>query len=306
MFQMMNSARLGVGMTGISIASAAYQHSLQYARERVQGKPAGGGKESVHIIKHADVRRMLLHQKAIVESGLALLLQCFKYLDLQKTTPAEQEKYDALAELLTPVAKTYGAEMGIEAANYGLQVLGGYGYTEDFVLEQLLRDSRIASIYEGTTGIQSLALLGREIMGSQGKVLQYWKTEVMESIAAAQNTLIAPFADLLTAELKTFEKVTTKLMMSAATGKVGESLSDASLYMEYFSLLCGAWSYINMGNKAAENLSNGRGDSEFNKSLIHTMKYYFGYIFTKCSSLVNTLDQNSLLTMFDAENEVLV
>ena len=141
MFQMMNTARLGVGLAGSYIASSAYYASLQYAKERYQGKSTRPGENydgQSLIINHPDVRRMLFLQKAITEGSLALVMQCYYYDDLLKIClDAERQRYSDLLELLTPVAKTYGAEMGMVSVNNGLQVLGGYGYTEDFMLEQL-------------------------------------------------------------------------------------------------------------------------------------------------------------------------
>ena len=188
MFKMMNGARLGVGMTGIACASAAYYHSLKYAQERIQGKRLDNSQKPVpaKIIEHPDVRRMLFKQKAIIEGGLAFMLQCYFYIDKTRINPEKKAYYDTLLELLTPVAKTFGAEMGIVSVNQGLQVLGGYGYTEDFPLEQLARDVRICSIYEGTTGIQSLALLGREVFRNDKIALKYWLSEVETTLKKAQ------------------------------------------------------------------------------------------------------------------------
>jgi len=162
MFQMMNGARLEVGLTGASIASAAYHASLQYAKERPQGRRLkNDGSKDVNaaqtlIIEHADVRRMLMLQKSIVEGSASLLLMTAKYLDLshQAPTAEEREKYADLTELLTPIAKTYPTEEGIKSISNGMQVLGGYGFTTDFPLEQYYRDVRITTLYEGTTGIQ--------------------------------------------------------------------------------------------------------------------------------------------------------
>jgi alkylation response protein AidB-like acyl-CoA dehydrogenase len=304
MFQMMNAARLGVGMTGISIASCAYYHSLQYAHERAQGKALTGGKTSIKIIKHPDVRRMLLHQKAIYEGGLAFMMQCYTYLDFEKTRPEAKERYSALAELLTPVAKSFGAEMGIEAANEGLQVLGGYGYTEDFILEQLTRDARICSIYEGTTGIHSLAVLGREIMGSQGKVLEIWGEEVANTVKlAAQHDELKSLIRDLKEELHAFKDITTQILTIAAGGKIEKAMADSVLYLEYFGYLNIAWTWLNLAQVA---LSKSDIDEAFKKSTIQTAKYYFDYILPRSKGLFATLTKSSELTIFDAENEILI
>ena len=156
MFQMMNSFRIGVGLAGSYIATAAYYASLQYAHERQQGRRLNNKdltSSPTPIINHPDVRRMLFLQKAIAEGTLALVMQCNKYADLESVSEGdERERFHDLLELLTPVVKTYGAEMGAVAVNNGLQVLGGYGYTEDFILEQLARDIRIMSLVRRNIG----------------------------------------------------------------------------------------------------------------------------------------------------------
>ncbi|MGB4960620.1 MAG: acyl-CoA dehydrogenase family protein, partial [Saprospiraceae bacterium] len=185
MFQMMNGARIDVGMTAASTATAAYYTSLQYAKERPQGKRLMNSDKTdtsegqTLIINHPDVRRMLLLQKAIVEGALSLLIECSKHSDIAHSDEGEKkENHHLLLELLTPVAKTYPSELGRIAINNGLQVLGGYGYCMDFPLQQYLRDIRIMAIYEGTTGIQSLDLLSRKIPMHNGKALQLL-TEMM-------------------------------------------------------------------------------------------------------------------------------
>ena len=170
MFMMMNAARIGVGRDASAIASAAYQASLQYANERPQGrKLTSDGKKNVEesqslIIEHPDVRRMLLLQKAVVEGSMSLVLLAAKYYDLETTAQSKEEKYkyNSLLEMIIPVVKTYPSEAGSYSVNNGLQVLGGYGFCSDFILQQYYRDIRISAIYEGTTGIQSQDLLGRK------------------------------------------------------------------------------------------------------------------------------------------------
>jgi alkylation response protein AidB-like acyl-CoA dehydrogenase len=300
MFQMMNGARLGVGLGGIQIASAAYYASLQYAKERVQGRSLTTNQPTA-IVNHPDVRRMLLTQKAIVEGTLSFILQCYKYLDLLKVceTPEEKQKYDALLELLTPVAKTYGAEMGNYSVNLGLQVLGGYGYTEDFVLEQMARDVRIMSIYEGTTGIQSLALLGRQTTRNNGVALIFWKNEVYNEIIVADTfEELKPYSNLLSAELKRFEAVTQHLLNIASKGNLAVFLADATLYMEYFGILNVAWQWLRMARVAQRKANHSdKTDDEFYKSKIHTMQFYFKYELPKCNYLTDVLMNETALTI---------
>lgn len=311
MFQMMNGARLGVGLTGIAIASAAYQVSLQYAQERVQGKglsPKLANKGSVAIINHPDVRRMLLTQKAIVEGTLAFIFQCYYYMDLLKVsqTNDEKDKYDALLELLTPVAKTYGAEMGNVSVNQGLQVLGGYGYTDDFVLEQMARDVRIMSIYEGTTGIQSQALLGRQVTRNKGFALQIWRQEVEKDVTKAiRFSELSAYCPKLKEGLGQFEQVTNHLLSIAEKGDTEAFLADATLYMELFGILNVAWQWLKIGTVAFERFSEKPSNSEFYESNVHTMKFYYKYELTKTQYLTDCLLNQEVLTAV-RESEIII
>ncbi|MEY4934508.1 MAG: hypothetical protein RIS64_867 [Bacteroidota bacterium] len=315
MFLMMNGARLGVGMAGIHIGTAAYYASLQYAKERPQGrrlneKAALG--EPVTIIHHPDVRRMLLLQKAIVEGGLSLILQCYKYLDLEKAAPnAETQKYyNDLLELLTPVAKTYGAEMGFVSVNQGIQVLGGYGYTEDFELEQLARDARIMPLYEGTTGIQAQALLGRQVVGNQGRSLVAWYQEVAKDVWDAQMIEdLKPYWNQQMDAMQQLQKVTNHLFILAQEGNTEVFLADANLYMEAFGLLNVGWQWLKQALVAHQTLANGQDlgdDKTFYLSKIHTMKFFFHYEMPKLQGLITRLFDRTQLTIFDAKQEILL
>ena len=316
MFLMMNGARLGVGMGGIHIASAAYYASLQYAQERPQGRRLNEKQalvEPVCIIQHPDVRRMLFLQKAIVEGGLSLILQCYQYLDLEKVhadQPEIKQHYNQLLELLTPVAKTYGAEMGFIAVNQGLQVLGGYGYTEDFPLEQLARDVRIMSLYEGTTGIQAQALLGRQVVGNQGKSLVKWFEEVAKTVHEAEHsaTLSTYWNDLMAA-MRNFQEVTNQQFKNAAHGDMEVLLADANLYMEAFGTLNVAWQWLQHGIAAEKALNNAEIQGEdrvFYQSKIETLRFYFHYELPRVQGLFHRLMDTTRLTIFDADAEVLI
>lgn len=315
MFLMMNSARLGVGMGGVHTASAAYYASLQYATERPQGrrlneKNALG--EPTTIVHHPDVRRMLLLQKSIVEGGLCLILQCYHYLDLEKAhhdDPSVKQHYNDLLELLTPVAKTFGAEMGIIAVNQGVQVLGGYGYTEDFELEQLARDVRIMSLYEGTTGIQAQAVLGRQIPRNGGKAVDLWLNEVRKDIEIAQSyELLKHYAILLENNISDWKSTTTQLLAIAAKGDAEVFLSDATLYLELFGLLNVSWMWLKqatVAQKALDEKNPAGEEQQFYTSKIHTMRFYFHYELPKVKSLTARLLDETILTIFDDNFEPL-
>ena len=314
MFQMMNGARLGVGLTGTSIASAAYYASLQYAHERTQGRRLNAKSvqnEPTVILNHPDVRRMLLTQKAVVEGALAFIFQCYHYMDLLKVseTMEDKTKYDALLELLTPVAKTYGAEMGIASVNQGLQVLGGYGYTEDFPLEQMARDVRIMSIYEGTTGIQSQALLGRQVTRNNGLALKLWKEEVQKEIAeSADYEIFIPYCNALNKELQRFEAVTNHLLVIAGQGNAEVFMADATLYMEFFGILNVAWQWLRMAQVAQKALLTktfSEDDRVFYASKIQTMQFFYKYELSKIHYLADCLLNKEVLTVV-GEREIII
>ncbi len=180
MFQMMNEARLGVGMNAVAIASAAFQASLAYAKERPQGRKINEkdlSKPQVPIIEHADVKRMLIFQKSVVEGSLALLVFCAILSDKisQESDPEKKKEIEALLDLLTPIAKSFPSEFGVQSTSAAVQILGGAGYTTDFPVEQYYREARIHPIHEGTTGIHGLDLLGRKVLIHDGlgwKLLQ--------------------------------------------------------------------------------------------------------------------------------------
>jgi alkylation response protein AidB-like acyl-CoA dehydrogenase len=311
MFQMMNGARLGVGLAGVYIASAAYCESLQYAKERPQGRRLNSkdpNAEPVTIIHHPDVRRMLLSQKAFIEGTLSFVLQCHKYADLLHVsqTPEDKQYYDDLLELLTPVAKTYGAEGGIASVNQGVQILGGYGYTEDFVLEQMARDVRIMTLYEGTTGIQSQALLGRQIPRNNGRGAILWGKEVMKDIEAGKAfESLKPYTELMMKELGRYQQTTMHLMGLAAKGDYEVFLADATLYMEYFGILNVAWQWLKQGivaQKALDSQNLQGNDEAFYQSKLQTMKYYFHYEVPKVKGLATRLTDNTVLTVLKDED----
>jgi len=312
MFQMMNTARLGIGLAGSYIASSAYYTSLNYATERYQGRNKRSPQDAMgqtQIIHHPDVRRMLLLQKAITEGCLALVMQCYYYEDLLKVcTGTERVKYSDLLELLTPVAKTYGAEMGMVSVSNGLQVLGGYGYTEDFALEQLLRDVRIMSIYEGTTGIQSQALLGRQIPANNNRSFDLWIEEVSKVIQrASEAEELRPYGTWLAAAIRELQRTTKHLLDIHSKGLDEIFLSDANLFMELFGLVCVAWQWLNQGVVANRSIKEAisPADRIFYLSKLETMRFFFHYELRKTKGLHERLRDNTVLTV-RMDEEILV
>ncbi|MGF1557535.1 MAG: acyl-CoA dehydrogenase [Flavobacteriaceae bacterium] len=314
MFLMMNSARIGVGRGAAAIATAAYQASLNYAKERPQGRQltSSGKKDAAQeqtlIINHPDVRRMLLLQKVVTEGALSLILLASRYQDLSQSLPdsAAREKYKLLLEILTPVTKTYPSEMGITSVNAGVQVLGGYGFCSDYILQQYLRDIRISAIYEGTTGIQSQDLLGRKITMQDGRALKLLKEEIQNSIKAAMAIeSLTTYAEKLGTKLHLTQKVLKSLLGFAASGDYQRFLADATPFMEFFSTIIIGWLWLDMGRAAQNALLTGQKDfsDEFYESKIHAMQFYFKYELPKTVGLSEILLDEQGLTL-NTEKEI--
>lgn len=307
MFQMMNEARLGVGMGGAYISSAAYYAALEYAKERPQGRRLNHKdltEEQTFIINHPDVRRMLMFQKAVFEGSTGLLFECYFWQDMIHALGHDSEEakpYQLMLDLMTTVAKTYPSEMGIKAVNEGMQVFGGYGYTEDFPLEQMARDVRIMSIYEGTTGIHSLNLLGRGMTANGGKAPQILFARILETIKEAKgNSELAVYAQKLEAELGNLQKVTMHLMGIAMKGDNELFLSDATLYMEYFGIVTIAWAWLKQAIVAKNALITQNPEGEelaFYEAKIQTMKFFYHYELVKTLGLAARLTDNEVLTL---------
>lgn len=305
MFQMMNEARLAVGQTAAAVTSAAYYAALQYANERPQGRPVDEkdpGQEPVLIIDHPDVRRMLFTQKAILEGALSLNFECAKLMDLTHVTEGEaQENHHLLLELLTPIMKTYPCEAGIRAVSLGLQVLGGYGYTMDFPLQQYYRDIRIMSIYEGTTGIQSLDLLGRKVNMKGGKSLQLLVAAMGGTIKEAQQyPELVPYAQRLGEEMARFQAVMEHLAGFAAKGELKRYIADATVFMEMAGLIVVAWQWLKQAVVAQQALISGdfsQYPRTFFESKRHTMKFFYTYELSHTLGFAKTLTNTEYLTM---------
>ncbi len=305
MFQMMNEERIGVGGAAASIASAAYYAALEYARERRQGRrPSEKDPSSPQapIIEHADVKRMLLFQRAIVEGSFSLLLQCGKYEDMAAVISSgeEKEKYHLLLELLTPVAKTWPSEMGILSTSQSIQCLGGYGYCRDFPVEQHFRDMRIHPIHEGATGIQGMDLLGRKVGMKDGKAFLLFLEEARKTIGEAEAIpALKPLAETLNNALETLRETTLHLA-SVAQAKGPETfLADATLYLELFGITAIAWQWLLQAATAQKALDGALSKAELNfyQGKLFTCRYFFGYELPKTLGLAKRLTDDDPLTV---------
>ncbi|MHB8089991.1 MAG: acyl-CoA dehydrogenase [Syntrophales bacterium] len=299
MFQMMNEERIYAGMGAAAIASAAYYASWEYAKQRPQGRPVMAKEPltpQVPIIEHADVKRMLLFQRAVVEGSLSLILQCARYVDLSSvTTGEERERYSLLLDLLTPIAKSYPAEMGILSVSQGLQCLGGYGYCDEFPLEQYYRDVRIHPIHEGTTGIQGIDLLGRKVVMKDGKAFLLFLEELEKTIAAGKAIPECESCAAALAEaMETLREITTALLEIRSKGEMELFLADATLYLELFGIIAISWQWLLQAVTAAGALpaAPAEADINFYNSKLHTCRYFFAYELPKIKGLAACL-QNS-------------
>lgn len=282
MFQMMNEARIGVGCGAAVIGYRGYMHSLEYAKDRLQGRKASEknpDSPQVPIIDHADVRRMLLAQKAYSEGGLALCLYGARLMDDQHTHPDKQTRIDAgkLLDLLTPVIKAWPSEYGPKANDLAIQVYGGAGYTREYPVEQCWRDNRLNPIHEGTNGIQALDLLGRKIWQDQRHGLQLLMQAMQTDLQAATSDRCLPWALSLNETLQQAVDVTHSLGTSLMGGEVDKTLANASCYLHLFGHIIVAWMWLRQANAAANGLASADSDSErnFYKGKLQAAQYFF-------------------------------
>jgi len=280
MFQMMNEARLMVGLNGVATASAAYHDSLAYARMRPQGRPLAAKDPStpqVAIIEHADVRRMLLRQKAIVEGGLALLLRASLYADLahHSTDAAERARAQLLLDLLTPIAKSFPAERGFESNALAVQIHGGYGYSSEYTAESWLRDQKLNSIHEGTTGIQAMDLLGRRAVAGGGAALAALGEEVRLTCARASAAGVPPeWVTALTEATQLVGALTMELAQRGLAGDPSAMLAHATDYLELFSTAVVAWQWVELAAAAHERRARGHADAGFIEAKLAAAQYW--------------------------------
>lgn len=283
MFQMMNEARIGVGLNAASIATRGYRYSLDYARNRIQGRLPSNkdqGTPQVSLIQHADVRRMLLAQKAYSEGALALCLYASSLFEDERSHPNESMRRRAatLLSLLTPVVKSWSSKYGCASNDLAIQVLGGAGYIREHPVEQLYRDQRLNPIHEGTEGIHGIDLLGRKVGLEQGAGLTYLRDEVEKVIAGARNLpgLDAP-AKTLDDHFRLLEQ-TTVMLLAAARDDIDLALANATLYLDVFGRVVVAWLWLRQAVVAAEKLKQGvDGSEDFYRGKMQTARWYLDW-----------------------------
>jgi alkylation response protein AidB-like acyl-CoA dehydrogenase len=306
MFIMMNHARLGVGLEGVALAERAYQHALDYAKTRVQGRAIGQKSgDRVTIIKHPDVRRMLLSMKSQVEAMRALAYTASAALDKARHHPdeAERKRNQAYVDLLIPIVKGWCTEQSIEVASTGMQIHGGMGFIEETGAAQYLRDARITAIYEGTTGIQAADLVGRKVgyeKGATAAVVIAQMRETAQALSAHADTAI-------TAQYAAFARSVDAL--AAATqwvvdmfAKDPDAVAAVSVpYLKLWGIVTGGWLMVRAALLAAGKASTG--DAEFCKNKIATARFYVGHILPQAAALAEevTAGAESVLAMKDVQ-----
>lgn len=284
MFMMMNEARIGVGLGATMLGTAGYLYSLDYARQRPQGRrpdskdPASA---PVPIIEHADIRRLLLAQKAAVEGALALCLYAARLVDEEKTAAGAEERarITLLLDMLTPMAKSWPSEFCLEANKHAIQILGGYGYTRDYPVEQYYRDNRLNPIHEGTHGIQGMDLLGRKMLMKGGAGARLLFATIQADIARGRAVpACAACADQLAAALRRVAEATAAMAPAAADGRIALYLANATLYLDMMGHVAIAWMWLRQGIVAAGALPDAGGDDRaFYAGKLAAMRYFFAY-----------------------------
>ncbi len=294
MFHMMNEARVGVGMGAAALGVTGYLHALEYARTRTQGRAVTGRDVTtpmVPIIRHADVRRMLLAQKSYAEAGMALTLYCSRLVDEKDTAPDEQERARAalLLDVLTPIAKSWPSQWCLAANDLAIQVHGGYGYTRDFPVEQFWRDNRLNPIHEGTHGVQAIDLLGRKAVMGGGAGLELLLGTMRATVGrAADIPSLAGHAEALEASLQRIATTTKTLL---GTGDAEVTLANASVYLEAVGHVVAAWTWLEQA------LVIGERPGEFADGKRAATRYFFRWELPRTGPQFDLLDSLDTTTL---------
>jgi alkylation response protein AidB-like acyl-CoA dehydrogenase len=307
MFIMMNAARFAVGLEGVAIAERATQAALAYAKQRVQSRDLAGGGKAVPIIRHPDVRRMLMLMKSQTEAMRALAYSTAAAMDHAHRSPSKEERqrHHALVDLLIPIVKGWSTETCIEVASTGIQVHGGMGFIEETGAAQVLRDARITTIYEGTTGIQANDLVGRKIAREGGATAK----ELIKIMRAVE-------AELGTAGGEDFDSV--RAALSAGIGAAGECVdwivaryagdikavhAGAVPFLKLMGIVAGGWQMARAALVAQRRLAQGEGDRAFYEAKIKTARFYADHVLAQAPALRNTVVQGAAGVMALAEEQ---
>ncbi|MDD1977531.1 MULTISPECIES: acyl-CoA dehydrogenase C-terminal domain-containing protein [Pseudomonas] len=302
MFTMMNYERLGVGIQGLALGERSYQNAIEYARERLQSRaptgPVAAGQIADPIVVHPDVRRMLLTMKALNEGGRAFSTYVALQLDLAKYSDDadERSRADAQVALLTPVAKAFLTDMGLETTVHGQQIFGGHGYIREWGQEQLIRDCRITQIYEGTNGIQAMDLLGRKLVADGGRAYSVLSSQIKAFASALERSRVEFSAPLLAAVTNLDEL--TAWVLDRAQGNPQEIGAAAVEYLHVFGYTLYAYMWAQMADVALKQPEQ----AEFYTRKLGTARFYFARLLPRIHSLTATIKAGSAsLYLLDAE-----
>ncbi|MBY6192756.1 acyl-CoA dehydrogenase C-terminal domain-containing protein [Marinobacter nauticus] len=308
MFTMMNYERLGVGIQGIGAAEASLQSAREYANERIQSRAPTGAqqpeKAADPILVHPDVRRMLMTMKSYVEGGRAFSTYVAQWLDISKYSDNDEQRKHAegMVALLTPVAKAFLTDRGLDTTIIGQQIFGGHGFIREWGQEQLVRDCRITQIYEGTNGIQAMDLMGRKVVGSQGKLYELFAQDVAAFIEAnSSDEALRPYLEPLAASLERLSDVTEHVVNQAANNP--EAIGAAAVdYLDMFGYTALAFMWAKVVKAAAP---KAEGDtSGFYTGKVKTARFYFDRLLPKTVSLAEGIRSGSDAMMAPAANEI--
>ncbi len=296
MFYMMNEARIGIGMAATMLGLAGYYASLDYAKQRPQGRLVGaGGKDAnapqVRLIEHADIKRMLLAQKSICEGALALQLYCARLVDEQHTgAPQDADDARLLLEVLTPIAKSWPSENCLEANSLAIQIYGGYGYTRDFPVEQYWRDQRLNMIHEGTHGIQAMDLLGRKVLMEGGKGLQLLGARI--SATAQRASTLPALVVHASALAAAWQKVGHATQAAWSTGNPLEALPNAVPYMQAFGHTVLAWMWLDVALASVQ--SNTTDSIAARAGITGSSQYFYHYELPKIDAWLGVVARRDM------------
>jgi alkylation response protein AidB-like acyl-CoA dehydrogenase len=305
MFTMMNNARLGVGLQGIAVAERAYQQARDYARTRVQSREIGGkSPEPAPIVRHPDVRRMLLMMRALTEAARALAYTAAASLDLAKrhTDAAERQRHQARVDLLTPVVKAWGTDIGVEVASLGIQVHGGMGFIEETGAAQHYRDVRITPIYEGTNGIQANDLVFRKLARDGGAAARAFLAEIAAFMPSLK---LEPIRDRLAAGHQALDQATrdvVSLMAEKDSGMVSAA-AVAVPYLRLFGTVAGGYLMARAAVAATDQLRDNAADSEFLAAKLATARFYGDHVLIQAPALLQTIQQGAASVLAFPENQ---
>ena len=294
MFIMMNAARFAVGLEGVAIAERAFQRALAFARERVQGRDLAGSSGAVPIIRHPDVRRMLMLMKSQAEAMRALAYTTAAAMDVAAKT--ESKTHQAFVDLMIPVVKGWSTETGIEIASLGVQVHGGMGFVEETGAAQYLRDARITTIYEGTTGIQAMDLVGRKIAREGGATAKGWLAEVKKLDAR-----LAEHPQIRKALADGVKAVEDCVEFIVAAKDPRAQFAGAVPFLKLMGVVAGGWQMA----RAALAAAKGTGDESFDKAKIATARFYADHVLVQAPALRNTVINGAADVMALSEDQFL-